>query len=481
MRQVKIVATIGPATSSPEGLERLLNAGINVARFNMSHGTPSWHRTAIQQLRELSQKTQTPLGILVDLAGPKIRIGDLPKEGKQLKRDQQVSLILQSSLTSAHQKEMAIYQALPIDLPSFPKDLMPGQIVLIDDGIISLQIHTIESDRLVCTVLIGGTVTSRKGVNFPRLPLDIPGFTEKDIQDLQVAIEEQVDYIALSFVRGPEDIRAVQMALTEKASNIPVIAKIERPEALTCLDEVLDVADGIMIARGDLALELSPEEVPLLQKQIIAQTNLRGKPVITATQMLESMTRQPSPTRAEASDVANAVLDGSDAVMLSAETSTGSYPLETIEVMDRIIRHTEKEFSTARTKPDSSSNRPSPLSTPDAICEAAVSLSHLVDAQAIVVFTESGHTARSLAHHRPTIPIIALTPSESVTRQLALVWGVVSFVFPPVDDTDERINTAQDQLKLLDQLHSGQLVIIVTGERVGHSLGTNLIKVHLVS
>jgi len=293
-----------------------------------------------------------------------------------------------------------------------------------------------------------------------------------------VAVKERVDYVALSFVRSPEDIRTVQTALAERSSTIPVIAKIERPEALTCFDEILDVADGVMVARGDLALELSPEEVPFWQKRLITQANRRGKPVITATQMLESMTRHPSPTRAEASDVANAVLDGTDAVMLSAETSTGSYPVETVEVMDRIIRTTEKEVFTQRPKPDSP--KPTLRSTPEAVCETAVSLSSLVGAQAIMVFTESGHTAMLLAHHRPTVPILALTPSQSVTRQLALVWGVVSFVFPQVDETDERIHAAQDSLKKLGRLHEGQLIVIVTGERLGHAFGTNIIKAHLV-
>jgi len=478
MRQVKIVATIGPATCSSEKLEALLDAGINVARFNMSHGTSDWHRTTIQHLRHLSLEKQTPLAILVDLAGPKIRVGDLPKEGRLFIRDQKVSLIPRISLAPASSPAHNIDHELPIDLPSFPKDLKSGQIVLIDDGNVSLKILTPEPDRLVCTVLIGGTVTSRKGVNFPGIPLDIAGFTEKDAEDLQVAIKEHVDYVALSFVRSPEDIRKVQTALAERSSTIPVIAKIERPEALPCFDEILDIADGVMVARGDLALELSPEEVPFLQKRIITQANLRGKPVITATQMLESMTRQPSPTRAEASDVANAVLDGTDAVMLSAETSTGNYPIEAVEVMDRIIRHTEKEVFTQRQNPESSKS--TLLATPEAICETAVSLSSLVRAQAIVVFTESGHTAMLLARHRPAVPILALTPSQSVTRQLALVWGVASFVFPQVDDTDERIHAAQDRLKKLGWLHEGQLTVIVTGERLGHSLGTNLIKVHLV-
>ena len=478
MRQVKIVSTIGPATCSSEKLESLLDTGINVARFNMSHGTPDWHRATIQRLRHLSLKKKNPLAILVDLAGPKIRVGDLPKEGRLFIRDQKVSLIPRISSAPGFKPSHNIAHELSIDLPSFPKDLKAGQIVLIDDGNISLKIHTIEHNRLVCTVFIGGTVTSRKGVNFPGIPLEMPGFTEKDAEDLQVAVKEHVDYVALSFVRSPEDIRIVQTALAERGSIIPVIAKIERPEALSCLDEILDVADGIMIARGDLALELSPEEVPLLQKQIITQCNRMGKPVITATQMLESMTQNSSPTRAEASDVANAVLDGTDAVMLSAETSTGNFPLESVQVMDRIIRHTEKGNS--RQSQNTDLPKRTVRSTPEAICEAAVSLSKSVGAQAIMVFTESGHTALLLARHRPSVSILALTPSESVTRQLALVWGVVSYVFSQIDDTDERINAAQDHLKKLGRLHEGHLMVIVTGERLGHSLGTNLIKVHLV-
>ena len=478
MRRVKIVATIGPATTSTENLKRLLDAGINVARFNMSHGTSDWHRTAIQHLRHQALESKTPIAVLVDLAGPKIRVGDLPPEGRQFVRDQTVSLLPQISSAPANQSAHHLDHKIRIDLQSFPKTLKPGQVVLIDDGNVSLKVHISEPDRLICTVVVGGTVTSRKGVNFPGLPLEMPGFTEKDAEDLQVAIEERVDYVALSFVRSPEDIRIVQTVLSEQSSTIPVIAKIERPEALTCFDEILDIADGVMVARGDLALELSPEEVPFLQKRIIAQANQKGKPVITATQMLESMTRLPAPTRAEASDVANAVLDGTDAVMLSAETSTGSYPIEAVEVMDRIIRQTEKDGFTQ--KLNSEPSTATLLSTPDAICETAASLSSMVGAQAIVVFTVSGHTAVLLAHSRPTVPILALTPSESVTRQLALVWGVASFVFGQIDATDERIHTAQDFLKNRGLLHESQLIVIVTGERLGYAVGTNLIKLHLV-
>ncbi len=475
MRHVKIVATIGPATSSPESLKRLLHAGINVARFNMSHGTADWHKTTIQRLRRLALEEKTPLAILVDLAGPKIRVGDLPDEGILLQQGRNIILIAKSD-QSSRQNEPE--DTLPVNLSHFQDGMKPGQIVLIDDGNMSLTVEKQETNRLICKVLVGGTVTSHKGVNFPGLPLDIPGFTQKDADDLQVAIDVQADYVALSFVRSPQDIHTLQMALADRSALIPLIAKIERPEALTCLDEILDVADGVMVARGDLALEMSPEEVPLLQKQIIAQANRMGKPVITATQMLESMTRNAFPTRAEASDVANAVLDGTDAVMLSAETSMGNFPFESVQVMDRIIRQAEKEMF--RQSQNLISPKGVVRSTPEAVCKAAVSLATSVNAQAIVVFTESGHTAMLLARHRPTVQIIALTPSPTVTRQLILVWGIVSCVFPQIDATDERINAAQDHLKTLGLLQEGRLIVIVTGEQLGHSFGTNIIKAHLV-
>ena len=478
MRHVKIVATIGPATCSQENLKQLLHAGVNVARFNMSHGTADWHKTTIQRLRRLALVEKTPLAILVDLAGPKIRLGDIPDEETVLQRGRNIILVTNSDPYHQNSGQNASGDSLPVNLLHFPDRMEPGQIVLIDDGNLSLIVEKQEPNRLICKVLVGGKVTSHKGVNFPRLPLDIAGFTQKDADDLQVAIDVEADYVALSFVRSPQDIHLLQSALADRSALIPLIAKIERPEALTCLDEILDAADGVMVARGDLALEMSPEEVPLLQKQIIAQANRMGKPVITATQMLESMTRNSSPTRAEASDVANAVLDGTDAVMLSAETSMGNFPFESVQVMDRIIRQTEKEMF--RQSQGLMSHKGIVRSTPEAVCEAAVSLATSVDAQAIVVFTESGHTAKLLARHRPTVQIIALTPSPIVTRQLALVWGIVSFVFPQIDDTDERIHAAQDHLKTLGLLHEGRLMVIVTGERLGHAFGTNIIKAHLV-
>jgi pyruvate kinase len=365
-----------------------------------------------------------------------------------------------------------------VEYSRFAHGVQVGQRILIDDGNLHLEAISLDYPRVKCRVLAGGRITSRKGINFPGLALDIQGFTEKDAVDLQTGLALDVDYVALSFVRTPEDITRVQHVIHQAGKAIPVIAKIERPEAVHDLERIVERADGIMVARGDLALEMSPEEVPLLQKRIIALANRMGKIVITATQMLESMTRNPSPTRAEASDVANAVFDGTDAVMLSAETSTGKYPKESIQVMDRIIQKTESD--TLFHVPSTARYPLKYLSTPEAVCQAAVSLSRDIGAQAIVVFTESGHTAMLVGKNRPAVPIVALTPSQSIMRRLALAWGIVPLEFPQVDDTDHRINQAQDRLKNSGLLTPGQLIVIVTGERLGHAFGTNLVKVHLV-
>lgn len=478
MRHVKIVATIGPASSSSDMLGQLLEAGVNVARVNMSHGTTEWHTTTITKIRQIAKAQGWPMAVLMDLQGPKIRIGALPEYGIVLERNQEITLTPDSRSHSDHTKHSGGAVELPVEYARFARGIKVGQRILIDDGNLHLEAISLDNSRVRCRVLAGGTVTSRKGINFPGLELDIQGFTEKDATDLQTGLALDVDYVALSFVRTPEDVSRVQQLILQSGKVIPVIAKIERPEAVNALERIIEVADGVMVARGDLALEMSPEEVPLLQKRIIALANRMGKMVITATQMLESMTRNPSPTRAEASDVANAVLDGTDAVMLSAETSTGAYPTESIQVMDRIIQTTE---SNALHRDHAIAQPPEKyLSTPEAICQAAVALARDIGAPVIVVFTESGHTAILVGKNRPSVPIVALTPSQSVTRRLALAWGIIPLEFPQIDNTDHRINQAQDRLKKEGLLTPGQLIVIVTGERLGHAFGTNLVKVHLV-
>ncbi len=478
MRHVKIVATIGPASSSSDVLEQLLEAGMNVARVNMSHGTTGWHRDTITRIRQISKDQGRPVAVLMDLQGPKIRIGILSEEGVVLERNQEITLVPDSHSHPEQATHSNGTLELPVEYSRFAHGVQVGQRILIDDGNLHLEAISLDYPRVKCRVLAGGRITSRKGINFPGLALDIQGFTEKDAVDLQTGLALDVDYVALSFVRTPEDITRVQHVIHQAGKAIPVIAKIERPEAVHDLERIVERADGIMVARGDLALEMSPEEVPLLQKRIIALANRMGKIVITATQMLESMTRNPSPTRAEASDVANAVFDGTDAVMLSAETSTGKYPKESIQVMDRIIQKTESD--TLLQVPSTARYPLKYLSTPEAVCQAAVSLSRDIGAQAIVVFTESGHTAMLVGKNRPAVPIVALTPSQSIMRRLALAWGIVPLEFPQVDDTDHRINQAQDRLKNSGLLTPGQLIVIVTGERLGHAFGTNLVKVHLV-
>ncbi len=478
MRHVKIVATIGPASASPDIFEQLLEAGVNVARVNMSHGTTAWHRATITRIRQTSEKLGRPVAVLMDLQGPKIRIGTLPEKGVILERNQEVLLVPVSHSQPKQTTHSGEILELPVEYSRFAHGVRIGQPILIDDGQIHLEAISLEYPCVRCRVLTGGGVTSRKGINFPGLALDIQGFTKKDAADLQTGLDLDVDYVALSFVRTPEDVTRVQQDIHQAGKSIPVIAKIERPEAVNDLERLLEVADGVMVARGDLALEMSPEKVPLLQKRIIALANQMGKTVITATQMLESMTRNPSPTRAEASDVANAVFDGTDAVMLSAETSMGKYPKESIQVMDRIIQTTESD--TLHRAPSMAQHPVKYLSTPEAVCQAAVSLSRNLGAQAIVVFTESGHTAMLVGKNRPAVPVLALTPSQSITRRLALAWGIVPLEFPQVDDTDERITQAQDRLKKMGFLTPGQLIVIITGERLGHAFGTNLVKVHLV-
>jgi pyruvate kinase len=478
MRHVKIVATIGPVSSSTDVLGRLLRAGMNVARVNMSHGTREWHRATITKIRHIAKEQERPVAVLMDLQGPKIRIGMLPDEGVVLEREQEVALVPDAYSQTTRGTSSGRMLELPVEYARFAQGVQAGQRILIDDGNLHLEAIAVQYPRVQCRVLAGGRITSRKGINFPGLSLDIQGFTEKDALDLQTGLALDVDFVALSFVRTPEDITGVQHLIHQAGKSTPVIAKIERPEAVNDLERLVERADGIMVARGDLALEMSPEEVPLLQKRMIALANRMGKIVITATQMLESMTRNPSPTRAEASDVANAVFDGTDGVMLSAETSTGKYPEESIQVMDRIIQKTESD--TLRQQHPVVQAPVTYLSTPEAVCQAAVSLSRAIGAQAIVVFTESGHTALLVGKNRPAVPIVALTPSQSITRQLSLAWGVVPLEFSQVDDTDQRINQAQDRLKTAGLLAPGQLIVIITGERLGHAFGTNLVKVHVV-
>jgi len=478
MRQVKIVCTVGPASESPEVLEQLIDHGMNVARLNMSHGSQAWHEGAITTLRKVAKRKGMPIAILVDLQGPRIRVGSFVGGGMPLEPGQSVNVVGSPEHVRQQDQPLSDIQRIPIRYPALTKDIRQGARILMDDGLIELVVKKVQKKHLLCTVKTGGILKPHKGVNFPGSQLSTPALTEKDLDDLRFALAHHVDYIALSFVRSPDDVNRLKKRIKSLGKDVPVIAKIERSEAVKTLDHILHSAEGVMIARGDLAIEMSPEDIPVLQKRIIASANSQHRFVITATQMLESMTAHRTPTRAEATDVANAVFDGTDAVMLSAETSTGRYPTESVKVMDRIIRKAEGEESFRR---DLRLLRTAKECTvPEAICEAAATAAKAIKAKAIVALTESGNTARLISHHRPTVPIVALTSSEQIRRQMALFWGVLPYVMTPHRDTDQRIQEAQKLIKQRGLARRGDRLVILTGVPAHHHGRTNLLEIHEV-
>lgn len=487
MRKAKIVCTIGPASSSSEILEQLIEAGMNVARLNFSHGTQESHARAIRLIRDTAGRKGATVAILQDLQGPRIRIGQVPEAGVNLQPGQRVRLLAgQTSFdprSGIHYGGKSVgpgYAAeLPVTYAELARDVRPGARILINDGLIELRAERVTGEAVDCTVVTGGLVTSHKGLNLPGTAVSAPTLTEKDRDDLRFGVAQQVDYVALSFVRGPGDIAAARQAVAAQGGDIPLIAKIERPEAIERLGAILDEADGAMIARGDLGVEMGPEVVPILQKRIILDANRRRKLVITATQMLESMTEHPRPTRAEASDVANAVFDGTDAVMLSAETASGRYPVEAVRVMDRIIRAAEQEAEPGVLR-EAEPAAPA-ASFPEAMCAAACSAGAAIGADAVVVFTESGATARLISKQRPAAPVVAFTPSELVRRRMALYWGVVPLTMPRIEQMDGRVQEIERRLKAEGLAKSGQRLVILSGTVMGQRGGTNVMKLHEVA
>ena len=475
-RRVKIICTIGPATESPDVLEQLILQGMNAARLNMSHGFHDWHARTIKTIRTIADQKGVPLAILVDLQGPRIRVGTLPGESIQLQTDQPVYVIEGSQKEKESGHPPSDPQQIPIGYPSLMKDIRSGARILMDDGLIELIVENVEDRGFLCRVKTGGWLKSRKGVNFPDSQLSTPSFTEKDQHDLQFALKHDVDYVALSFVRSPDDVNHLKEQIKLLGKDVPVIAKIERPEAVEQLDQILQAADGVMVARGDLAIEMSPEDIPVLQKRIISSANNHRRLVITATQMLESMTKSPIPTRAEATDVANAVFDGTDAVMLSAETSAGNYPIESVRVMNRIVRRAEDE-GISRIE-CGSVQIGKEATVPEAVCAAAAAAAKTINAKAIVALTESGSTARLISYHRPAVPIVALTPSKQVQCQMSLYWCVLSYVMKPIGDTDHRIQEAEKLIKQEGLAKPGDRLVILTGVQAHQPGGTNLMKIH---
>ncbi len=479
MRHAKIVCTIGPASASPDVLARLIAAGMDVARLNFSHGTHEAHAQAMRAIRAAAAAQDKPVAILQDLQGPRLRIGVLPAP-VELAVGQTV--ILTGDGSAPHRQGSD--PRLPVTYQALARDVRSGARLLINDGLIELAVEQVEGSDVRCRVTVGGTVTSNKGLNLPGTAVSAPTVTEKDRADLRFGLAQEVDYVALSFVRGPEDIEAVRQVMASCGREVPIVAKIERAEAVEKLEAILDAAAGVMVARGDLGVELGPEAVPVLQKRIIRAANRHRRLVITATQMLESMTAQPRPTRAEASDVANAVFDGTDAVMLSAETSTGRYPIEAVAVMDRIVRAAESDApasGTARQAERATHVMETAGTIPEALCAGAARAVEETGGTAVVVFSESGTTARLMAAQRPAVPIVAFTPFEQTCRRMALYWGVLPRTMARVADPDARVHEVERRLLSESLVGRGDRIVILAGTLVGQVGGTNVMKVHEIA
>jgi len=465
-RKTKIVCTLGPATDSAEGIASLIEAGMDVVRLNFSHGDREDHREKIRRIREVSKSMGREVGILQDLGGPKIRLGELPEEGVHLEAGSTVALGIDGK---------AADDVLPVSYPYLLEDVGVGERILLADGLAELEVREVKSDRLLCAILIGGTVTSRKGVNLPQANLRVAAFTEKDRDDLEVGLEDGVDFVALSFVRHEDDLIPVRERISRQEHPPMLIAKIEKPQAVDRLQPILEAVDGVMVARGDLGVEMPPEKVPMIQKDIIAAARRAGRPVITATQMLRSMVDSPRPLRAEASDVANAVLDGTDAVMLSEETAIGSYPAEAVRVLHRVSLEAEPKIDHAEMLTDSLS--PVVPEITGAISRAACELAADVGAAAIVTTTASGDTARLVARLRPATPVLAMTTSNAVARQLALSWGVVSETAEATESTKKLGRAILAALENNGLGGKGDRVVITAGLPLGSSGSTNVIRV----
>ena len=466
LRRTKIVATLGPVTDDLDTIKSLIQAGLNVVRLNFSHGDHNSHRRTISLVRQAAREMERNIAILQDLAGPKIRLGEVPGGRIELEPGQEISLYPGTESQPG---------TIPVNYPYLLEDVRQGERILLSDGLVELQVNQVESDRVVCLVLVGGELSSRKGVNLPSSNLRVASFTDKDKADLEVGLEQGVDYVAVSFVRHEDDLREVRDRLNQEDDPPLLIAKIEKPQAVSRLEQILEQVDGVMVARGDLGVEMQLEDVPLVQKEIIHKARQAAKPVITATQMLRSMMESPRPTRAEAADVANAVLDGTDAVMLSDETAVGQFPVQSVAMLDRITKSAEKGLDMRPLLKMAAG--PLVPATEGAISRAACYLAQDIDAAALVAGTTSGSTARMVARFRPHTPIIALTPHEKVYHQLALSWGVVPVLISQSRNTDELFELAEKQAYAWGLAQKGDRLVITAGAPMGVPGHTNLIRV----
>ncbi len=467
MRRAKIVATFGPAVADYEKARAIIEAGVDVARMNLSHGDHSVHEGVYQTIRKAAADANKPVGILVDLQGPKIRLGRFAND-KEFLNDGDTFTITTEDIAGDATICSTTYKGLP-------GDVKPGDPLLIDDGRIALRAKKVDGPRVECEVEIGGPISNNKGINLPGVAVNVPALSEKDEDDLRWALRLGADMIALSFVRNAKDVVRVHEIMSEEGRFIPVIAKIEKPQAVAALEEIVDAFDGVMVARGDLGVELPLEQVPLVQKRAVELSRRWAKPVIVATQMLETMISSPRPTRAEASDVANAVLDGADALMLSGETSVGEYPIETVSTMARIIESTEENglerIPELGTKPHTHSG---------AVVRAALDIAELLGSKYVCVFTESGDTLKRVSRLRSRIPVLAFTPSEEVRRKLALCWGATTFLVEPVTHTDQMIKQVDEIVLESGKARVGDEVVIVAGSPPGIPGSTNSLRVHRV-
>lgn len=474
-RRAKIVATLGPSSQDEETLRKLINAGMNVARFNFSHGTHQDHAERIAMVRWLSEQSGKPIGILQDLQGPKIRLGKL-EHPVTLLEGQVICLELEGK----GKRDEGEMLRLPVDFAELFKSVKTGDAILIDDGHIKLRVGEVSESNLVATVETGGPVSAHKGINLPGVHIDIPGFTEKDKADLRFGLDQNVDFVAISFVRTVDDVLEVKKMIGEydDAGLAPlVIAKLEKPEALENLGSILDVVDGVMVARGDLGVEMSPEMVPGVQKRIIQEANSKGKIVITATQMLDSMITNPLPTRAEASDVANAIFDGSDAVMLSGETANGAYPEEAVRMMDRIVRSAESDFE------DWGHFTPPAYATgkdAESITRAARELAHDLNVAAVTVFTNTGRTSLLMSKSRARVPVVAFTPNIDVLGRMCLFWGIEPRYASMASSIREMVNRADQALLEMKTVEKGNQVVVLCGFPANSSKSTNMAFLHNV-
>ncbi|CAG7635532.1 Pyruvate kinase [Paenibacillus solanacearum] len=471
MRKTKIICTMGPSCDSVEVLKQLLEAGMNVARLNLAHGDIEEQRARIRSIRQASRETGIPVAIMLDIKGPEIRIGLLKEKSYELLAGDVLMLTTERIEGDASR--------ISVSYAELPGDVSVDSSILLDDGLIELKVEQVEGTEIRCRIVNGGTIKSRKGVNLPGIRTSLPGVTERDVEHILFGIEERIDMIAVSFVRRAEDILQIRDMLESRgAGYIQLISKIENQEGVEALDAILAASDGLMVARGDLGVEIPVEDVPLIQKQMIHKCNLVGKPVITATHMLDSMQVNPRPTRAEASDVANAVLDGTDVIMLSGETAAGKYPVESVQTMAAIAEKAESMIPYTELLAQKRALQKTDIT--EVVSQSAVGASLDLEAKAIITPTETGFTARMVSKYRPKAPIIAVTSHEEVLRRLCLVWGVIPVQGKRVDTTDEMFQSAVHSGSRLGLLEQGDLVVVTAGVPVGKSGTTNFIKIDYV-